>query len=92
VQAIVGAGDFEERLTGTVDDLWSRHGEATIFESHEEYMDFIRGRAKATFIRFKNLAELNPPIPLARLLQAIGCSRLPRNGRYLSEETVKRLM
>jgi predicted transcriptional regulator len=92
VQAIMGAGDFEERVVGNAEDLWQRHGESTIFESHEEYTEFLRGRTRATFIKFRNLIELDLPIPLERLLHRIGRSRLPRSGRYLSEETVRKLM
>ncbi len=92
VRAIMGVGDFEERVVDEVERLWSKYSGETIFESHDEYMEFIRGRTKATFIRFRNMRELNPPIPLNMLLQVIGCSRLPRSGTYLSEETVNRLM
>ena len=92
VRAIRGAGDFEKRMVGEVGQLWSEYGKETIFESHEEYVDFLQGRTRATFIRFRNLHELDQPILLDRLLQVIGCSRLPRSGRYLSRETVNRLL
>ncbi|MFP3984789.1 MAG: hypothetical protein ACLFU9_02305 [Candidatus Bathyarchaeia archaeon] len=92
VRAIRGIGDFEERVVGEIEKLWETYGEETVFESHDEYLDFMKGRTKATFIRFRNLRELNAPIPLKRLLQLMGTSRLPRNGKYLSKETVDTLL
>ncbi len=91
VREIRGVGYFEERVVGGIEELWKNYNEETVFESRDEYLEFMQGRTKATFIRFSNLRELNSPIPLTRLLQIIGVSRLPRSGKYLSEETVNKL-
>jgi predicted transcriptional regulator len=89
---IRGVGDFEERVAGEVEELWRKYNNETVFESHEEYLDFLQGRKKATFIRFRNLRELHPPIPLKAALQTIGVARLPRNGKYLSRELANKLL
>ncbi len=92
VQEVRGTGDFEERIVGETEALWRKYGEETVFESHDEYLDFLQGRKKATFVRFRNLRELEPPISLGKVLQAAGVARLPRNGKYLSGETVNKLL
>jgi predicted transcriptional regulator len=92
VRAVMGVGEFKERVVGEIEKLWKMHGSETVFESHDEYLQFLQGRSKATFIRFRNLRELHPPIPLEKLLRIIGLSRLPRNGKYLSEEIANRLV
>ncbi len=92
IREIRGVGEFNERIVGEIEKLWSAHSGETVFESHDEYEDFLQGRTKATFIRFRNLRELNPPIPIKKVLQVLGVSRLPRNGKYLSKETVNMLM
>jgi predicted transcriptional regulator len=91
VKEIKGVGEFEERVIGDVENLWNAYSEETVFESRDEYLTFMQGRSKATFIRFKNLRELQPPIPLEHLLQIIGVSRLPRSGKYLNRETLNKL-
>jgi predicted transcriptional regulator len=91
VREVCGTGKFVERVVGEIENLWKNHSEETVFESNDEYLAFMQGRTKATFIRFRNLKELNPPIPLKRVLQIIGVSRLPRTGKYLSEEAVRNL-
>ena len=92
VRAVMGIGKFKERVKGEIEKLWNMHGSETVFESYEECSRFMQGRSRATFIRFTNLRELHPPIALGKLLQIIELSRLPRNGKYLSEETVNRLL
>jgi predicted transcriptional regulator len=91
VRAIMGVGNFEERVVDEVQRLWSKYNGETVFRSHDEYVKFMSGRTKATFIRFKNLREMDPSIPLNRILKILGGSRLPRNGKYLSEETANKL-
>ena len=91
VRAIMGVGDFEERVVDEIERLWGKYSGETVFRSHDEYVKFMSGRTKATFIRFRNLREMNPPIPLSRILQTLGGSRLPRTGKYLSEEAANKL-
>lgn len=92
VREVRGIGDFEERVVGKIETLWRDYSGETVFKSHDEYLDFMQGRTRATFIRFSNLRELSPPIPLKKVLQVIGISRLPRSGKYLSKETVNKLL
>ena len=92
LRGIKGVGDFEERVVDDVEKQWRSYSEETVFESHDEYLCFMQGRPKATFIRFSNLRELNTPIPLKKLLQIIGGSRLSRNGKYLSKEILNKLL
>lgn len=92
VREVRGTGDFEERIVGETEELWRDYGKETVFESHDEYLDFLQGRTEATFVRFRNLRELESPISLGKVLQAVGVARLPRNGKYLSRETVNKLL
>ncbi len=92
IREVRGIGDFEERVVGEIEAVWKDYNEETVFKSHDEYLDFIQGRTKTTFIRFKNLRELYPPIPLKKLLQVVGVSRLPRSGKYLSKEAINKLL
>jgi len=92
IREIRGTGDFEERVVGKTETTWRDYGEETVFKAHNEYLNFMQGRTKATFIRFTNLHELHPPIPLKKVLRVIGVSRLPRTGKYLSKKTVNKLL
>ena len=92
IREVRGTGDFEERVVGRIETLWKNYSEETVFNSHDEYLNFMQGRTKATFIRFKNLRELHPPLPLKKLLQVVEVSQLPRSGKYLSKETVNKLL
>jgi len=89
---IRGIGDFIERITGDTDDLWNSYGHESLLESYEEYIDFMQGRRRATFIRFKNLRLLTSPIPASVISKVIGISRMPRMGKYITEEMALRLI
>jgi len=89
---IRGVGEFIERITGKADELWNTHGHECLLKSYEEYMDFMEGRTKATFIRFKNLRELATPIPASRISQVAGIGRMSRMGKYITKEMVHQLI
>lgn len=92
VREIRGFGEFVERITGDADELWKRYGHETVFESNNEYETFVEGRAKVTFIRFKNLQELSKPIHFNVFSLVIDVVRMPRSGKYISREAVKQLI
>ena len=92
LKEIRGFGEFVERVKGDVDELWNKHGHETVFESREEYMDFMQGRNKATFIRLKNLRLLSTPISLNVISQITGIGRMPRGGRYINKEIARELI
>ena len=89
---IRGVGDFIERITGDADDLWNTYGHESLLESYEEYMDFLQGRTRATFIRFKNLRVLAAPVPARVISQVTGISRMTRMGKYITEEVARQLI
>jgi len=89
---IRGVGDFIERITGDADDLWNTHGHESLLESYEEYMDFLQGRTKATFIRFENLRVLAAPVPASVISQVTGIGIMPRMGKYITKEMTNRLI
>jgi len=89
---IRGVGEFIERITGDAGDLWKAYGNETCLNSYEEYADFLQGRLKATFIRFKNLRELTPPISASVISKVTGIERMPRSGRYLNKKKVDQLI
>jgi predicted transcriptional regulator len=92
VGEIRGYGDFLERISGTADELWNMHGSETVFESRDQYDDFVEGRSRVTFIRFKNLQKLEKPIGWKDLSSALGIKKMPNGGRYLSRETLSSLL
>jgi predicted transcriptional regulator len=84
VGEIKGYGEFLERISDTPDELWSRYGSETVFESKEDYDKFVEGHEKVTLIRFKNLRELNKPLPWKELAATLGIKKMPNGGRYLN--------
>jgi len=89
---IRGVGEFIERITGDPENLWNTHGHESLLKSYEEYVDFMHGRTKATFIRFKNLRELATPIPTSIISQVTGIGRMPRMGKYINKEMAHQLI
>jgi len=89
---IRGYGEFVERVIGTADELWNAYGHETVFESREEYTEFLQGRTKATFIRFKNLQELAQPVPMKVFSEILDIGRMPRSGKYISREAMNQLV
>ena len=89
---IRGVGEFIERVAGDAENLWKTYGHESLLRSYEEYVDFMQGRRKATFIRFKNLRELSTPIPANVIFQVTGIGRMPRMGRYVTKEMVHQLI
>jgi len=89
---IRGFAEFVERVTGETDDLWEAYRGETSPRSYEEYKDFLQGKPKATFIRFKNLKIFSQPISASVLLKVVGIRRMPRGGRYLNREFAQKLI
>jgi predicted transcriptional regulator len=89
---IRGFADFIERVTGDAKDLWKSLGHESLLNSYEEYLNFLQGRKKATFIRFRNLREFPNPVPAKIISQVIGIERNLRMGLYLTEKITNKLM
>jgi predicted transcriptional regulator len=92
LREIRGRGEFIERVTGNVDELWNDYGHETVFKSYEEYSEFLQGRTKTTFIRLKDVRELSTPIPLKTISGILGVNMMPRGGRYLNKETFEKIL
>jgi predicted transcriptional regulator len=92
LREIRGIGEFIERIVGDVDELWNDYGHETVFKSYEEYLEFLQGRQKTTFIRLKNVRELSLPISMQTVLSLLGVSMMPRGGRYLSKEAFEKIL
>jgi len=88
---IRGYADFVERVTGDAEDLWKSLGNESLLNS-DEYKDFLQGRKKVTFIRFRNLRELPIPVTTKRLSQIIGKEKMPQMGLYLTEKLANQLI
>ena len=89
---IRGFADFIERVTGEAEDLWESLGHESLLDSYDEYKDFLQGRKKATFIRFRNLRELPTRITTKVLSQVVGIEKMPQMGLYLTERMAHRLI
>ena len=89
---IQGYADFIERVTGDAKDLWESLGHESLLSSYDEYQDFLQGRKKATFIRFRNLKELPKPVTTKAMSQIIGIERMPQMGMYITEKMAQQLI
>jgi predicted transcriptional regulator len=92
VKQIKGAAEFLERITGTSDELWQLYGQETVFESREQYDSFVAGSSTVTFIRFKNMEELQNPVDFNTISVSASISRMPQGGKYLGRETVSSMI
>lgn len=88
---IKGVADFIERVAGDHKELWEKYGSETCIDSFDEYLKFLKGRKKATFIRFTNLCEFDVPISIEALKKVLGVSKMPRGGKYINREAVNQL-
>lgn len=86
VRELRGKAEFVERIVGNAEELWNKYGNETVFETYDEYKEFVGDQTKTTFIRFKNLQELEKPKPLKFLLEKLGGSMLARSGKYVGKE------
>jgi predicted transcriptional regulator len=89
---IRGYADFVKRVTGDAEKLWKALGHESLLNSYDEYNDFLQGRKKATFIRFRNLKEFPKPVTTKTIAQIIGKERIPQIGLYLTERIAHRLI
>lgn len=89
---IKGAADFIERVAGDYKELWEKYGCETCINSFNEYLVFLGGRRKATFIRFSNFCEFELPISIEVIKKVLDISKIPRGGKYLSHEAFNKLI
>jgi predicted transcriptional regulator len=89
---IRGYAEFVERVTGDAEKLWKSLGHESLLNSYDEYNNFLQGRKKATFIRFRNLKEFPNPVTTKTMAQIIGRERMPQMGLYLTERIAHRLL
>jgi len=89
---IQGYAEFIERVTGDADALWETLGHESLLNSYDEYHDFLQGRKKATYVRFKNLKELPKPVSAEAWSQIIGKERMPQIGLYITEGMARQLI
>lgn len=92
IREIRGTGEFIERVIGKADELWNRYSHETSLNSYEEYLNFMQGRKKVTFLRFRNFRKLAKPVPANTIFKVTGISRMPRGGKYISRETANQLV
>jgi len=89
---IQGYAEFIERVTGNAKDLWKSLGHESLLNSYDEYQDFLQGRKKATFVRFRNLKELTKPVTTKAMAKIIRKERMPQMGMYLTEKMSHQLL
>jgi predicted transcriptional regulator len=87
---IRGTADFVERITGDGEELWSKYGAESLFETTEEYRVFAEGRKKMTFIKFANFAELANPKPKETVADVFG-SLVWFRPQYVNQKTAELL-
>jgi len=91
VKRIEGVSEFVERVVGSKDELWNLYGAETVFESRDEYDDFVGGRDNVTLIRFRNMEELETPVDFKAFNAATGIKKMPNGGMYISRETLSQM-
>ncbi|MCW4015858.1 MAG: hypothetical protein NWF06_05760 [Candidatus Bathyarchaeota archaeon] len=90
---ISGYADFVERVTDDATDIWESLGHESLLKSYAEYNnDFLQGRKKATFVRFKNLKEFPKPVKMEAWAQIIGKQRMPQGGMYITKKMAHQLL
>ncbi len=89
---IRGYAEFVEHVTGDAKDMWKSLGHESLLNSYDEYAEFLQGRKKATFVRFRNLKELPKPVKTKTLAQIIGKERMPQQGMYITEKMAHQLL
>lgn len=87
---ILGEADFTERIVGDSEDLWSRFGAESFFESADEYRTFAAGRRKMTFIRFDNFRAYVEPKSKDEVVRVLG-SLVWFRPRYISQRNAELL-
>jgi predicted transcriptional regulator len=92
VGEMAGYAEFIERKVGDAESLWKEHGNESVLKSKEKYEEFIQGKQRVSFVRFKNLQEVAKPISLNNLLMLFGAKRLARGGFYINKETADKLI
>jgi len=92
IAEIAGYAEFIERKVGDAESLWSEHGDESVLKSRERFEEFIRGKQRVSFIRFKNLIEAANPIPVNNILMLLGRRRLSRKGFYIDKEMADKLI
>ena len=91
IMQIRGVADFIERLAGDYKELWNMYRDETCLKTFDEYVNFLKGRKTATFIRFTNFHELDSPVSMEVISKVLGVLRIPRGGKYLNRETANQL-
>jgi predicted transcriptional regulator len=92
VKAIDGYADFIERKLGTPEDVWNEHGDESVLESKQSFLEFIGDPERVSFIRFANLKKASNPISLSNLRMLLGVKRLSRKGFYLNKNMTHKLI
>jgi predicted transcriptional regulator len=92
VAEIGGYAEFIERKVGEAEVLWKENGQESVLNSEERYSEFVKGKQRVSFIRFKNLHEAAKPMPLKNALMLLGVNRLSRKGLYIDKETADKLI
>jgi len=89
---IAAYAEFIERKVGDAKRLWKEHGPESVLSSEEKYLEFVKGKERVSFIRFKNLKEATEPIPLDKILALLGLRRLSRKGFYVDKEAANDML
>jgi len=91
VGELAGYAEFIERQAGKAEKMWDEYGHESVLKSKEQFAEFMGGRTKASFIRFKNLKTAPKPILLNSLLMHLNIKRMSRKGFYVDRETADKL-
>jgi predicted transcriptional regulator len=91
VGEMAGYAELIERQAGNAEKMWDKYGHESVLKSKEQFEEFMGGRTKASFIRFKNLKKASKPISLTNLLMVLGIKKMSRKGFYVDRKTADKL-
>jgi predicted transcriptional regulator len=77
---------------GAPEDIWDEHGEESVLESKQSFLEFIGDPERVSFVRFTNLKKASNPISLSNLRMVLGVKRISRKGFYLNKNMTDKLI
>jgi predicted transcriptional regulator len=92
VAQVAGYAEFIERKVGKAEEQWRKYGRESVLSSEKQYSEFVSGKQRVSFIRFKDLHEATKPVPLKNVLTFLGVKRLSRKGFYIDKEAADKLL
>ena len=90
-QALVGSILVSETVSGTLDDIWESHGDASAL-TRGEFDEYFAGCAEAVAITVSTARPLFNPVSLCELRRRSASFAPPQSYRYVEPSELSRLL